>query len=146
MKKFLLIMICLLLVGCTSKQFELENEYYSKNELIDINSDEFKDLIKYEKSFAVFAYTDGCSSCHEFKKVLEEYQKNNRITFYSISAPEMKKTSISDSVKYTPSMLIYNKGKLVVYLNAESDKDLEYYKTTEGFNKWFTKYVILKTE
>ena len=61
-----------------------------------------------------------------------------------MNASEMKKTEISEYIKYSPSIVIYNKGKIVSYLDAESNDDKKYYESMEGLYEWFTKYVILK--
>ena len=63
-----------------------------------------------------------------------------------MNASEMKKTEIYNYVKYSPSIIHYNKGDMVSYLDAESNDDKEYYESTEGLYKWFTKYIILNTK
>ena len=53
----------------------------------------------------------------------------------------MKKTELYDEVKYYPSFAIYKDGKLIDFLDAESDEDLNRYKETEAFESWFNEYV-----
>lgn len=136
----LLIMIC----GCTNKEpFYLDDEFYKSNELIDITSTEFQEIINNEKSFALFIYTQGCITCFDFEQYLEEFQNTYNIKIYAMNAEEMKKTSVSKFIKYSPSVILYNKGKMISYLDAESNDDKEYYESTENFYKWFTKYIII---
>ncbi|MDD6272464.1 MAG: thioredoxin domain-containing protein [bacterium] len=148
MKKVLLFIIPIfLLFGCTnSKPFYLDDEFYNSNEITDITSEEFKKYINDKKSFAIFIYTEGCFSCFDFKKVLDEFQEKYNIRLYAMNASEMKKTEIYNYVKYSPSIILYNKGDMVSYLDAESNDDKEYYESTEGLYKWFTKYIILNTK
>lgn len=144
MKKVILVILTtLMLVGCSSKPFSLDAEYYDKNELIDINSEELTKLEEDNKSFVVFVYTQGCITCYDFEKYLSEFMEENQITMYAISAPEMKKTDIADYIKYSPSVILYKNGKIISYLDAESDDDKKYYESTEDFTKWFTKYVTI---
>ena len=146
MRKLLLLIIPLfLLFGCTnSEPFYLDDELYNSNELVDIESTDLEQYINDNKSFAVFIYTQGCFTCFDFEKYLEEFQEKYKIKFYAMNASEMKKTEISEYIKYSPSIVIYNKGKIISYLDAESNDDKKYYESMEGLYDWFTKYVILK--
>lgn len=147
MKKILLFFISILLIsGCSSKTFYLDDSLYGNGEVIQINKDDFEELEKNKNSFAIFIYMPGCTSCNNFDKVLEEYIDKYDIKFYSIEITETKDTSISEKVRYSPSVVIYNKGKMVAYLDAISDDDLKYYESVDGFNTWFTKYVNIKNK
>lgn len=144
MKKIILVILtALLLSGCSSKPFSLDSEYYDKNELIDINSEDLIKLENDKKSFAVFVYTQGCITCYDFEKYLSEFMEENQITLYAISAPEMNKTDIAKYIKYSPSVIIYKNGKILSYLDAESNDDKKYYESTDNFTTWFTKFVII---
>ena len=145
MKKILLILFSLtILTSCSNKQFYLDDEYYKENKVIDITSEELIKLEEEKKSFALFVYTQGCITCFDFQKHLNEFQKENNITVYSINSEEMEKTNISKYVIYSPSVVLLKNGKVKAYLDAQSDDDMKYYKTKEGFTQWFTKYVIIK--
>lgn len=147
MKKVLFIILCLFFIcGCDNKieKFYLNDEYYNKYELIDITSDEFNELENNKKTFAILVYSNGCSSCSKFQSILNKYLEKNSLTFYSISYSDCKNTNIKSCIKFAPTLMIYKDGELVTFLDANSDDDLEYYESVDGFNKWFTKYVILK--
>lgn len=145
MRKLLLITFMLIiLTGCSNKKFNLEEEHYNNNDRLDINSKEYKDLINDKKSFTLFVYTPGCISCIETEKVLREFQDENNIFIYTIEASQMKETKLSKHIKYTPSVILINKGKVISYLDASSDEDKPYYETLDGFKEWFSKYIILK--
>ena len=92
----------------------------------------------------MYIYLPGCSSCAEFKVVLDEFQKDNKLTFYSTEIANAQKTELNDKIKFAPSFVIYKEGKLVAYLDAQSDKDKDYYKTVDNFKEWLTKYINLK--
>ncbi len=147
MKKILLILImCLSLVGCKQKEekFYFDDEYYKSNELINADSNKINELVKNEKSFGVILYTPGCTSCIKFESLMETFRQEKNMSFYNLSAEEMQKTIINDYVKYTPSLILFNKGEVVSYLDAASDEDLKYYESIENFTEWISKYVILE--
>ena len=68
------------------------------------------------------------------------------MSFYKILFSSIKDTNIADYVKYCPSVVIYHKGQIVAYLDADSDKDAAYYESVENLKKWLTKYVLLRDE
>ena len=98
MKKILLILLtCLLVVGCTKKdeKFYFNDEYYQSTELINTNSSEINKLIDEKKSFGVILYTPGCTSCIKFEALMETFRQEKNMSFYNLSAEEMQKTIIN---------------------------------------------------
>ena len=143
MKKifFLIILILVFVTGCKKYTFILDEEYYNNNEIIEIDKSEFDKLIENKKSFAVFIYESTCVTSDEFSKVLDEFSNKNQISLYKMSFENMKDTELNNKIKFYPSLVIFNKGKLIDYLDAESDEDKEYYKNVDGLENWFFSYV-----
>lgn len=142
MKKITIIIICLFLSACTnSSKFSIEKEYYKESKFIDVTSEDIKELKENKKSFIVFTYNNYCMleiPCDEiFKKVMNKYN----ISFLYLPYEEMKNTFIYNEVKLAPSVILIKEGKIVAYLDAESDKDLLKYQDTEEFEKWLTSYI-----
>lgn len=151
MKKVVILLLSLFLLlttGCEKKEdkFYLEDKYYGIFELEDVNGSTINELEDNEESFAVFVYMASCTSCADFDKVLESFLEENPVKFYKVSLLNIKGTKMEENIRFSPSVVIYHKGEVVAYLNAISDDDMEYYKTPEGFKKWFTKYVYLENE
>ena len=148
MKKYckilLLLLILLSCVACSKKPFDLKDEYYKESKINELDLEGLKKLIDEKESFGVFVYLPGCTSCAAFSEVLDEFQKENTLTFYKTEIKYAKETAIKDKIKYAPSFVIFKEGKIVAYLDAESDKDLPYYKTVKDFKEWLTKYINLK--
>lgn len=146
MKKFLIIVVLsLMLVGCGKvEKFYLDDEHYTTGVITEIDVETFEQLEKDEKNFALFVYLPGCTSCAEFRTVLEEFIGTNDIEFYTISILDVKETSIMDSIEYAPSMMLYNEGKLVDYLDATSNDDKPALTNVDSFEAWLDEYVYLE--
>ena len=135
----------LLLVGCENskeeKNFSLEEKYYTTSSFNEIGIEEFNELVENKESFAIFIYQPLCATSYEFNQVLTEFSKMHQISFYKMSFTDMKETELGDTIKYYPSFAIYQEGKLVDYLDANSNEDTDAYKSVEGFKSWFASYV-----
>lgn len=142
----LAMIFCFLLVGCNNKQdtFSLDKEYYQNNSFNELDKNTFDDLINNKKSFAIFTYQPLCSTSYEFNEILTEFANQYQISFYKMSFSDMKETELKEYIKYYPSLVIYYEGEIVDYLDANSDSDSEYYKSVDGFKKWFSNYVSIQ--
>jgi uncharacterized protein YcfL len=146
MKKNLLLILAvmLLLVGCGSKEkFYLEDSYYGNNKLVEINSEDLKKLEEDKKDFVLFVYLPGCSSCAEFKVVLEDFLKDNNISINYISILDSEGTAVEKKVKYAPSFMVYKDGKVVDLLDSNSNEDVSYFKDANDFKNWLENYIFL---
>lgn len=140
----LLILIIVFLVVTNDQTFYLDDEYYNNSDLQEIESKELKILENDKKTFVVYVYQPFCSTSDDLDNYLTDFIGTYKITFYKILFSNIKDTTINKYVKYCPSVVIYYKGKIVSYLDASLSKDADYYKSTENFKNWFTRYVILK--
>ena len=77
------------------------------------------------------------------KKIHCSIKKNN-ISILSMPFSEFKKTVFYDTVKYAPSIIIVDKGKVIKYLDANKDEDLEKYQDVDKFEKWLNENIYLK--
>ena len=154
MKKiFVLIFMLFLVVGCNSskvnsdnyEKFYLDDKYYDESFLKKISSQELIELENNKDSFAVLVHIPGaCNSDVPFAPLVEDFINTYNITLYEINFKDINNTQIDDYVKYSPSLVIYDKGKLIAYMDANSNDDLQYYKSVDGIKNWFSKYVYLK--
>lgn len=148
MKKVLLtILLMILCIGCTKQEkFSLEDKYYNNGDFVEIENDKLKELENNSESFLVMVYTTGCFSCMDFEKVLTEFTKEKKLTIYRININDIEDTKLEEKIKYTPSLVIYQKGNVYKYLDANSDKDTEYYKSTDSLLEWLDKYIVTNHE
>ena len=144
---FLLLALC---IACGKKEpakiepFDLKDEYYEEGNISEIALEDLQDLIENKESFVVSVYLPGCSSCAAFREVLDEFIKDNKLLIYSSQIKDAKQTEIGDKIKYAPSFVVFKEGKVVAYLDAESNDDKSVYETVDNFKTWLTKYINLK--
>lgn len=141
-KLILLVVVLLLLVGCKQDKFYLDSEHYGKAAITDIDSNRLKEIEKDGNKTLVFVYLPGCSSCTEFKAVLNDFTTEYNLGLYSISIRDVEGTK-AENIEYAPSLMIYNDGKVVDYLDSASDEDLPYFKSVDKLKEWLDQYIYL---
>ena len=142
-----MIIIFLLVTKPQKEQaFYLDDEYYGNSSLIEIDKENLKTLEDDKKSFVVFVYQPLCATSYDLDNYVTEFSDIFKMSFYKILFSSIKDTNISDYVKYCPSVVIYHKGQIIAYLDANSDKDAVYYESVENLKKWLTKYILLRDE
>lgn len=138
-----------LLVGAASGWFDgkktvIDVEYRCGEECrdyaLDLNSEEYEDLIGNEKSFVVLVDQGGCATADRLKEYMLEFARENGFQFHKIMFSDMKETSLHESVKYYPSVAIVSKGRVVGFLRADSDDDAIMYNDYEAFKNWLKRY------
>ena len=144
-KKFVLIISLLFLFcGCEKKmnqdddieRIHLEDKYYNKGEFIKVESNDLKD-----ENYVLFIYNSYCSFSVPCDDIFDSFMKKYDIDFLSMPFDKFKETKYYGTVKYAPSIIIFEKGNIIAYLDAESDEDLNRYQDTTAFEEWMNKYV-----
>ena len=144
MKKVLLVFIfVLLLTGCFSNnKFYLEDKYYIDTKYIEVDIDEYNKI--KDESFILFTYNSYCQFAIPCQDVFKEAMEKYKISIVSMPYAEFKKTNLHDKVKYAPSVIIVKKGKIIDYLDSESDSDIDLYQNADKFSDWLKKYIYLE--
>lgn len=145
MKKKLLVLIAmvLMLVGCKPEKFYLDDEHYDSVGIVEIDNKELKKKEKNEDNFGIFVFLPGCSSCAEFKTVLNEFTEDEDMMVYSISILDVKGTQVED-LDFAPSFIVYKEGKAVDMLDPASNDDMPYFESADKFKEWLEEYVYLE--
>ena len=145
-----ILIIVLIIVGIVlytknntkTEKFYLEDKYYGQNSFIEVSK---KDFGKYKnESYVLYVYNNYCNlpiPCHD---IFENYMKQENIAFLSMTYADFKKIKLHDTVEYAPSVIIVKDGKIISYLDAEKDSDLNKYQDVKEFGKWIEKYIKLK--
>lgn len=144
LKKILLFVVCMcLLTSCSgNKKIYLSNEFYSEGNFKEINNDSINQY--NNKTYLLFTYNNYCSLPIPCDKIFLKVAKKNNISILSMPFSEFKKTVFYDTVKYAPSIIIVDEGKVIKYLDANKDEDLEKYQDVDKFEKWLNENIYLK--
>ncbi len=141
----ILVMVLLIVSGIiiykknNVKKVYLSDKYYNNGEFIDIS---FEDLDKYKNDvYVLYIYNNYCAFSIPCEDIFKEYMEKYNIDFVSMRFEEFKKSSYYNKIKYGPSVILINKGKIVTYLNPEKDNDISKYQINEDFENWINKYI-----
>lgn len=146
-KKILLFILIILITGCSNtKHYDtnkvvLDDIYYNKGNFIDIDSKYIDN--EHHKSYVLFAYNSFCTFQIPCEDIFKEFMVKYKIDFLSINIDEYKKTKLYNTVKYAPTIIIVNDGKIIAYLDAESDADLNKYQDVKEFEEWINNYIYI---
>lgn len=125
--------------------FLLEDIYYHNGEFIPTNASEIEQLLSQKKNFLVFTKNSSyCSFKIPCDQIFEEVMKKYNIDVLKIPFEEFKDTSLYETVKYEPTMIVIKEGEIVGYLHADKDEDLDRYQNTKAFEKWLKQFIVLK--
>lgn len=146
MKRIYKILICILLLsitGCnkSNEKFTLNEKYYNNGDFIKVNSNELEKL--GNDNYILYTYNNYCAFSVPCEDIFKNFMEKYKIDFVSIPFDEFKNTKFYNKVKYAPSIMIINKGKIVAYLDPNSDEDYDKYQDISKFEEWITKYIII---
>ena len=120
----------------------------SVDKMPELNSiDELNEKIESGDTFILYVYLPGCVSCAGFKPIINEYNDSDQVTIYQMSYSLLKDNDniVTSHTKYTPSVFIFKDKEMLAYLDPSSDKDLQFYKTTENFSGWVAAFLDTET-
>ena len=147
MKKIiLLVLVILSMTGFTKEnsKFYLNDEYYNAGKLVDIDSKELTNILKSNDSFILFTYNPYCNFKVSCENVVENFSKNNNITIFKIPFEEFKSTKLYNTIKYAPSIILINKGKIETYLDPNKDEDSIKYQEEKALKDYIEMYIDTK--
>lgn len=133
MKKLLITILLVLLVGCSKGTY---------NEPVEIGYSDFESKVSSKESFVLFMWQEGCSHCEMFKPTLNDVIKEHDVLVYSINLSELEDKEYSKIenktfIKGTPTMVYVKEGVV------QPNKLVGNKKQTEVVD-FFEKYDIIK--
>lgn len=147
MKKIiLLVLVILSMTGCIKEnnKFHLNDEYYNDGKLVDIDNKELTNMLKSNDSFILFTYNPYCNFKVSCENVVENFSKNNNITIFKIPFEEFKNTKLYNTIKYAPSIILINNGKIENYLDPNKDEDSIKYQEEKALKDYIEMYIDTK--
>ncbi len=135
----ILIVLVFYLFNHDSNKIYLSNKYYNDGNFIKVKSDDLNNL--ENENYILFTYNNYCNMSKPCEDIFKEFMEKYKINFLSMPFDEFKKNDFYKKVKYAPSVIVVKKGKIVAYLDANSDDDLVKYQDVNEFEKWLDNYV-----
>ena len=124
------------------KNFRIEDDLYAKSEAIDIQKDEYEKLIEEKKSFIIMIDKPDCYTTADMRKHMAEFPNDMQFKYYRIMWSQAKESSLHKCVKFAPSVAIIHDGKVVDFLDADSDEDTAKYNESQALQDWIRSYII----
>ena len=143
----LVVLICVIvgvLLIIKPSKFYVEDKYYNTNGLVDVSKDELESLLSEKKSFVLFAYSNVCMFSTPCETVFASSSIAMGINILQIPLSEYKTTSLYNKVKYAPTVIIIKNGRVVDYLDSNSDEDEALYQDNTAFENWIYTYIEAK--
>ena len=114
----------------------LSPEYYAATAAIDIDKDQYNQLIKDEQSFVVMVDNPGCTTTARMREFLNDLPAEQQFVYYRIMWQDAKDTTLHQYIKYFPSIAIIDHGRMAYYLRADHDADSNYYNNAPDLYHW----------
>jgi len=124
-----------------SKFYLTEKYYTEEGKFIEVTKEELE-AIK-EENYILYTYNNFCRFPIPCDSIFEEFMETYHISFLSLPFTEFKSTSFYPTVKYAPSIIIIKNKKVIAYLDADSDEDMDKYQDVEKLKEWLEEYVYL---
>lgn len=121
---------------------KLEKEDY-KYAYEEIDKTKLQEMIDDKKSFIIYTYNAYCSFPVPCKDIFLNGAEELNVKLYGIPFNDSKSIIGLD---YGPSVVIFNKGKRMTYLDPELDEDVDRFQKTDSFVEWIKVYVEIKEE
>lgn len=127
------------------QKVSLSPEYYAEDSSLTLSDGIFLELLTPErlaelensdKTFAVFVDQTDCINADRLRGFLTDYTSETGLKIYRIMFSDLKNTDLNGQVKYYPSVAIISNGKLIAWLNANSDADADAYNSYDAFKTW----------
>lgn len=135
--------VCGIIFALHPAPFRLDDQYYGEASLETISADQLQQLVDEKSSFAVFVSQPACRASDNFEKVLQSFVAEHPMKFYEIAFSDLENLPFVADVRFYPSFLIFKKGKLVGFLEADNDDHAAAYTSLDGFQTWLTEQAIL---
>lgn len=123
----------------------IDSEYTCDSEsgcdYMELTAGGYDELVKAQKSFVVFVDQDGCTTADRLRGYVSDWAASRGIKVYRMMFTGVKEASLHDYVKYYPSVVVVDKGRVRVWLRADSDEDAEMYNNYDVFNDWMGRYI-----
>lgn len=112
----------------------LSQEYLNGYNMGVIDIEGYQALVDDQKSFVVISYIPGCSA--QILTYLKHYAIDHNLAYFYLPWSATRELDLKSSVKFPPTVMIFNQGKLTAFLDSNSNIDAKYYNSEDEFSSW----------
>ncbi|MDD3122247.1 MAG: hypothetical protein PHC62_01890 [Candidatus Izemoplasmatales bacterium] len=145
MKKFLFLFTLLFsffLLGCSNPSMTALTSS-NIDAPISIRYDELVDMLARSESFVLYISSDTCSSCLEFKPILDSFIASSTVVIYQIEASsELPLDNLLIPFTFTPTIVFVEDGVIVNQSDPISNEVV--FSDYKSFSKYFYSFYSLK--
>ena len=135
------LLVIALVLYLVFRENHLSKEYYGGHDFITIEGEDIDKLSN--KTYLLYIHYDYCIFTVPTDTVIQKVMDKYNVSVLKLHFDKFAKTYLHDEVKYAPSVLIIKNGKILDYLDAESDEDLPIYQDSNKMAEWISEYVSL---
>lgn len=117
---------------------DMNSTSYTKITLEEVDS-----KVEYKENFILYVYKSDCGNCAMFKPILENAIRERHLTVYAIESKNITSGHELRSLKYVPSIVLYEKGKIV--FKTDPVKNEDYFSNNLNFLSFLDKYTYMPT-
>lgn len=139
---FVVLLITSFIIFHNDNKFYLDDKYYNEGNFIEVSSNDLNNI--ESKNFILFTYNNYCNFEIPCDQIFQKFMKDKKIDFLSIPFEEFKKTKYYSEVNYAPSIIIIKDGKIIKYLDAEKNEDMDRYQDVNKFEQWLDNYIYFE--
>ena len=130
-----------LLFGCSFKDDKNDEDH--KDDIktyVELETqEELVSKIDNDDSFVLLVYASWCSHCAKFKPILSGVVDEKNLTnVYAIESSKIRGVVSLSSIRYIPTLVVYNKGEASVIVSAGSDSS--YFSDSSGVENFLDKF------
>lgn len=115
-------------------KIKLEPEFYGTAEQITLDVETYEKLIKDRKSFIMISYLPGCTA--NILTYAKNFSNEHQISIYYLDFSSVRESTLKDTVKYSPSVIVVSDGRVKSHLRADNNEDVEKYNDYVTFKTW----------
>jgi thioredoxin 1 len=95
--------------------------------MIEVNSDNFEEILNSPDIVALYFYGDWCTPCKQMLPILKKVNKNiDNITFYKVNIDTNKDIVQTYNIKSIPTVVLIKNGKEVSrFAGSMSEEDVK---------------------
>ena len=116
------------------EKFQLSSEYRNNTTWTELTRESYENLKKDQKSFILISHLPDCQA--KIIQFLKDYSTERQIAINYMVWSEFHEIEKDSGIKYAPTVIIYNDGKIVDYLKSDSDADTAKYNNYDDFKGW----------